>query len=102
MAPDLDSVLRYFPPDAVASAGPCLVHETRSRDVATASRGTSRFHWVYVSTYLPSSASTIRGSSTPPGDSFVCCASRVGNSTGAGRRVKRSPSLLSARRVRDV
>src|SRR5438552_13205077 len=70
IAPDFDSVRRYFPPAARAKAGPCLVQEIRSRDVATARRGTSRFHCVYGSTYVLSSASTIRGSSTPPGHSF--------------------------------
>src|SRR5213078_997856 len=45
IAPDLDSVRIYWPPTR-ANAGPCLVHEIRSRDVATASRGTSRFHCV--------------------------------------------------------
>src|SRR5256886_10207555 len=46
MAPDLDSRSRYFPPPARANAGPCLVQWTKSRDVAIASRGISRFHWV--------------------------------------------------------
>src|SRR6266849_2893083 len=48
IAPDFDSVRKYFPPAAPAKAGPCFVHVTRSRDVATARRGTSRFHCVYV------------------------------------------------------
>src|SRR2546430_210607 len=46
MAPDFVSWLRYLPPAARAKAGPCFVQETRSRDVATARRGTSRFHCV--------------------------------------------------------
>src|SRR5881628_1208795 len=45
IAPDLDSRLRYFPPAILANAGPCLVQVMRSREVATASRGMSRFHW---------------------------------------------------------
>src|SRR5882762_6950177 len=46
MAPDLDSRRRYLAPAARANAGPCFVQETRSGDVATASRETSRFHCV--------------------------------------------------------
>src|SRR5205085_5428847 len=45
IAPDFVSMR-----ESMGSAGPCFSHATRSRDVATASRGTSRFHWVYVST----------------------------------------------------
>ena len=44
IAPDFDSTRRYFPPAAFANTGPCLSHVTRSREVATASRGTCRFH----------------------------------------------------------
>src|SRR2546425_1053086 len=46
MAPDLDSRLRYLPLSLLANAGPCLFQVTRSREVAMASRGMSRFHWV--------------------------------------------------------
>src|SRR5213076_2972925 len=70
IAPDFDSRFRYLPPDAFANAGPCLVQLTRSRDVATARRGMRRFHCVYVSTYEPSSALTMPGSSTPPVHSY--------------------------------
>src|SRR6266704_2455881 len=44
----------------------------------------------------------MRGSSTPPGHSKVVCSSLSGYSTGALRRVKRSPSALSANPIRDV
>ena len=102
MAPDLDSRSRYFPPLAAAKAGPRLVQWIKSRDVATARRGMRRFHCVYVRTYVPSADSTTRGSSTPPGHSYVACASRSGYSTGAPRRVKRRPSALSASPMREV
>src|SRR5207247_9422497 len=102
IAPDFDSVRRYLPPATFANAGPCLVQWMRSRDVATARRGTSRFHCVYVRTYVPSSVSTMRGSSTPPGHSFRRCASLSGYNTGVARRVKCRPSVLSARPSRDV
>src|SRR6266511_3592026 len=46
MAPDLDSKFRYFPPSVLANAGPWFVQLMRSRDVATARRGRSRFHCV--------------------------------------------------------
>ena len=45
-APDFVSLRRKRPLSARANAGPCFVHVTRSRDVATARRGTSRFHCV--------------------------------------------------------
>src|SRR3989454_746175 len=51
---------------------------------------------------VQSTASTMRGSSTPPGHSKVVCSSLSGYSTGALRRVKRSPSALSANPIRDV
>ena len=40
-AADMEMFMRL-----AANAGPCLVQWIRSRDVATASRGMSRFHWV--------------------------------------------------------
>src|SRR5204862_8308588 len=65
IAPDLDSVREYLPPAACANAAPRLVQVMRSRDVATASRGTSRFHCVSVRTYVQSSDSTMRAPYTP-------------------------------------
>src|SRR6266516_1134349 len=44
----------------------------------------------------------MRGSSTPPGHSYCACASRSGYSTGAPRRLNRSPSPLSASPIREV
>src|SRR5438270_9315492 len=78
IAPDLVSMRMYFPPGTCANAGPCFTQVTRSRDVATDNRGTSRFQAVYVSTYSPFSRSTIRGSSTPPGHSYALYASLSG------------------------
>src|SRR3954464_14575512 len=46
IAPDFVSVARYLLPAAPANAGPCFSQWTRSRDVATASFGTLRFHCV--------------------------------------------------------
>src|SRR2546429_7923578 len=48
IAPDFDSRPRYLPPYAWAKAGPCLVQWTRSREVATASRGMRRVSWGLV------------------------------------------------------
>src|SRR5688572_10363291 len=46
IAPDFDSTVRYFPLPTFANTGPCFVQLTRSFEVATARRGTSRFHCV--------------------------------------------------------
>src|ERR1017187_1955918 len=59
----------YLPPSAFRKAGPYLVQCIRSREVAIPTEYVSRFHCVYVSTYIPSADSTMRGSSTPPGHS---------------------------------
>lgn len=72
---DFDQLSRNFPPCARANAFPCLVQVRRSREAATPILATferafeSRFHMVYVSTYVPSSASTTLGSSQPPNHS---------------------------------
>ena len=55
---------------AFSKAGPNFVQCFKSFEVATARRGTLRFHCVYSKTYVPSSVIAIRGSSVPPGHSF--------------------------------
>ena len=81
-----------------------MVQACRSRDVAMPTEYTPRLrdHCVYVSTYVPSGPSTMRGSSTPPGLSRSSCASFAGYNTGCGSRVKCRPSLLLASPSREV
>ena len=91
--PDLQPRLKNFPSNALAKAGPCFVQSFRLREVATARRGTWRFHWVYIITYNPSSVTAIRGSSQPPGHSNSFCESLSGQNTGVFSRWKCVPSV---------
>jgi hypothetical protein len=85
-----------------AKAGPCFVHDRRSSVVATISVPTLPSKPVYRQTQPPSGEATTRGSSHPPAPSHASQRSSPGAITGSGSTVKRSPSSLVARPMRDT